>query len=407
MSWLIVVLCFLGGCLLSLVKIKWSVIKNTWRPHRGARKALLQPARPGRPSAKPHTLVRTGVPTPYSPRGDTHTEVERPRPPQANSAYCVEGAAGVERSTQPVRHLPVIDKGELTRNLQRVHRRRASSAQCISLVNTQRLAQSVRLPVISAEEVRQTLRAVRKAEAPATASTLRANAKYPLRGTKRQSVYERNEARSTIEFVRSGNRTDQLVPLVSTPESKDIPRSAVSDPPAVRVSQPSIMELPDPLDEVGGAPLSAAEADCSEMGDNYWSHLVSPAPSSAHASLSEACLKTTPAGVPASTPELSASQPSITVQSDIEPTVMLDPAEWKLSATLGTDNAHFIAKPPAVNHIYPVDPIAYLPSLTLLRPTDDVTVVCSEDALLERGILIEEKLAEFKVKVSVVDAYAA
>ncbi|OWY40459.1 cell division protein FtsK [Xenophilus sp. AP218F] len=47
-----------------------------------------------------------------------------------------------------------------------------------------------------------------------------------------------------------------------------------------------------------------------------------------------------------------------------------------------------------------------LPPLGLLRPADIATVTCSEDELLERGILIEEKLAEFKVKVSVVDAYA-
>ncbi|WP_293764288.1 DNA translocase FtsK [uncultured Aquitalea sp.] len=47
-----------------------------------------------------------------------------------------------------------------------------------------------------------------------------------------------------------------------------------------------------------------------------------------------------------------------------------------------------------------------LPGLDLLRPADEAQVVCSDDELLERGILIEEKLAEFKVKVSVVDAYA-
>ena len=47
-----------------------------------------------------------------------------------------------------------------------------------------------------------------------------------------------------------------------------------------------------------------------------------------------------------------------------------------------------------------------LPGLDLLRPAEEAAAVVSEDELLERGILIEEKLAEFKVKVSVVDAYA-
>jgi len=47
-----------------------------------------------------------------------------------------------------------------------------------------------------------------------------------------------------------------------------------------------------------------------------------------------------------------------------------------------------------------------LPSLDLLKPADLNQATCPEEVLLERGIVIEEKLAEFKVKVSVVDAYA-
>nr|WP_236250750.1 DNA translocase FtsK [Chromobacterium phragmitis] len=47
-----------------------------------------------------------------------------------------------------------------------------------------------------------------------------------------------------------------------------------------------------------------------------------------------------------------------------------------------------------------------LPGLDLLRPADAAQEACNQDELLERGIVIEEKCAEFKVKVSVVDAYA-
>ncbi|PXX50436.1 DNA translocase FtsK [Aquitalea magnusonii] len=65
--------------------------------------------------------------------------------------------------------------------------------------------------------------------------------------------------------------------------------------------------------------------------------------------------------------------------------------------------------PPAAAHRSSL-PVIYgedcLPGLDLLRPAEEATTVVSEDELLERGILIEEKLAEFKVKVSVVDAYA-
>ena len=47
-----------------------------------------------------------------------------------------------------------------------------------------------------------------------------------------------------------------------------------------------------------------------------------------------------------------------------------------------------------------------LPSLALLRPADDAKPTQTDDELLDRGIIIEEKLAEFKVKVNVLDAYA-
>ncbi len=50
---------------------------------------------------------------------------------------------------------------------------------------------------------------------------------------------------------------------------------------------------------------------------------------------------------------------------------------------------------------------AFLPSVRLLYPPQlDQQSVLSEEMLLEKSILIEEKLGEFKVKVSVVDAYA-
>lgn len=47
-----------------------------------------------------------------------------------------------------------------------------------------------------------------------------------------------------------------------------------------------------------------------------------------------------------------------------------------------------------------------LPSLALLRPADDEKPSQTDEELLDRGIIIEEKLAEFKVKVNVLDAYA-
>ena len=64
------------------------------------------------------------------------------------------------------------------------------------------------------------------------------------------------------------------------------------------------------------------------------------------------------------------------------------------------------AVPPPAPRPSPVWDDSCLPSLDLLRPADPPREVCSEESLIERGIVIEEKLGEFKVKVSVVDACA-
>ncbi|WP_374420774.1 DNA translocase FtsK [Chromobacterium sp.] len=78
------------------------------------------------------------------------------------------------------------------------------------------------------------------------------------------------------------------------------------------------------------------------------------------------------------------------------------PGDWALQAQAEVERAAE-PTPPKPRPVY--DDYG-LPGLDLLRPADEATVSCSEEELLERGIVIEEKLAEFKVKVSVVDAYA-
>lgn len=48
----------------------------------------------------------------------------------------------------------------------------------------------------------------------------------------------------------------------------------------------------------------------------------------------------------------------------------------------------------------------WLPPLSLLYPADSAVAPMSQDDLIDGGIMIEEKLAEFRVKVNVLDAYA-
>jgi DNA segregation ATPase FtsK/SpoIIIE, S-DNA-T family len=68
------------------------------------------------------------------------------------------------------------------------------------------------------------------------------------------------------------------------------------------------------------------------------------------------------------------------------------------------------SKPPTPAPLPPAEPIHYsddfMPALSLLHPPDPAIETISQDDLLDRGILIEEKLAEFRVKASVLDAYA-
>ncbi|MCX7208011.1 MAG: DNA translocase FtsK [Proteobacteria bacterium] len=68
------------------------------------------------------------------------------------------------------------------------------------------------------------------------------------------------------------------------------------------------------------------------------------------------------------------------------------------------------SKPPTPAPLPPAEPFHYsddfMPALSLLHPPDPAIETISQDDLLDRGILIEEKLAEFRVKASVLDAYA-
>ncbi|WP_240902460.1 DNA translocase FtsK [Aquitalea denitrificans] len=109
-----------------------------------------------------------------------------------------------------------------------------------------------------------------------------------------------------------------------------------------------------------------------------------------------------------------ASPDASVVQSALMGTEATDPAGYAPASAVPPGTTPDAAQPwslpaPAAVHRSSL-PVIYgedcLPGLDLLRPAEEATAVVSEDELLERGILIEEKLAEFKVKVSVVDAYA-
>ena len=61
---------------------------------------------------------------------------------------------------------------------------------------------------------------------------------------------------------------------------------------------------------------------------------------------------------------------------------------------------------PPTLHLAQGAAVTYVPPPSLLHPADCAVAPVSQDDLIDGGILIEEKLAEFRVKVNVQDAYA-
>ena len=170
----------------------------------------------------------------------------------------------------------------------------------------------------------------------------------------------------------------------------DTTATVAANPPATPAAAAAI-----PAAASGTAVPSAAVEHGIQRGDIVW-HLLDDEPDSA------------PPPSPTAAP--AAANPGLVWQLIDEPaapataTPAAAAAPWASSAA--EPQASLALATPARPHIPVVYGDACLPSLDLLRPPEVHKAVQSEDYLIERGILIEEKCAEFKVKVAVVDAYA-
>ncbi|MFP5211979.1 MAG: DNA translocase FtsK, partial [Acidobacteriota bacterium] len=107
-----------------------------------------------------------------------------------------------------------------------------------------------------------------------------------------------------------------------------------------------------------------------------------------------------PGALPATTPESYAAEPTIEPPAPVATAnggpVPAEPLR-SFQDTSAVRNNPF---PPELSDS------EVLPPLSLLHPADSAVATVSQDDLIEGGILIEEKLAEFRVKVNVQDAYA-
>ncbi|GGP22456.1 hypothetical protein GCM10010970_25320 [Silvimonas iriomotensis] len=106
-----------------------------------------------------------------------------------------------------------------------------------------------------------------------------------------------------------------------------------------------------------------------------------------------------PAAVPLQPPAPAWQSPAASVAAELAASGDYQPSAW------ATD----LINRPAPAPVPPPRPLydeSCLPSLDLLLPPAQAIDPISQDELIDRGIVIEEKLAEFKVKVSVLDAFA-
>ncbi len=341
-----------------------------------------------------------------------------------------------ERRSKPVeaRDLPLIDHDELARNLQ--SRTRISQSE-----PAQASRQDSHLPMIDPDEVRANLRMIHgdrvlkrePVSLPPRSMPLANEPVMPRRVTNPvrsvpsgagqvdpvslDDIDETPESDWSLTshylaaLHRQQERSAARKESVKPPPVASAPAEPVSDRPVVPVIHampdaeprtPVVKDTsPEPVPEPVATPLVVAQP-------------VVPAPP-------EEVLPeqpdVTPAAV-AATPEVPwvwewqdppAQAPQAAVPVSPEPQDLPVSAPVVVPDSLPAAEAAPLAPqtPPRTAHALPV---VYgescLPVLELLRPAEAETITVSEESLIERGILIEEKLSEFKVKVSVVDAYA-
>ncbi|MBV8647213.1 MAG: cell division protein FtsK [Paludibacterium sp.] len=337
--------------------------------------------------------------------GRLRTPVAKPAP---TAPLPVIGPAEVEQNLQSIgsrlrdggdttgseRVLPVIGAAEVEQNLSSIGARWRDGGEAL---NAERI-----LPVIDADEVRESLRQIHgqrwRDRGRAGGDTSPAVAEnVPVSPLLRQPA----DIRRSASFVPApsaeppvAEAEDAFVPPASVPRAAPPRPAALEIHPAVStrtfsvapepVTRPVIPDIQPAMRAPQSVPVAPAAAMPMprESEEATASDVRSPFTADEAAKLIWTSIEERPEIVREAPPPFAA-----------EPEVIAPPAAAPQPQP----------KPQSVLRDWsPSD----LPSLALLRPAEAQQVREDEDALIERGIVIEEKLAEFKVKVSVVDAYA-
>jgi S-DNA-T family DNA segregation ATPase FtsK/SpoIIIE len=317
----------------------------------------------------------------------------------------------------PVEPLPVIGPAEVEQNLQSIAMRAR---------DTDESAVDRPLPLIDADQVRASLRQIHGARwrprasddvAPPEAAT-RAGLPHAETAAQASPLLRRpHEPSRPARFVPAPVAPPLAAPPVEppplgVPRARPVPPTAVEVYPAVpsrpapsvvppampapRAAIPDILPSMPVVSVPTPAPVSVAMPEArfaQDLATNSAEPLgAEPArPCQAEADAKVEREPAAPGLIWTSIEERAASK-----AEPVSPVVALPDGAADLSAAAQSERQALLRE------WQPTD----LPSLALLRAAETPQARDDEEALIERGIVIEEKLAEFKVKVSVVDAYA-
>ncbi|WP_281284945.1 DNA translocase FtsK [Chitinolyticbacter meiyuanensis] len=393
-------------------------LEQTWSSRHGWRERL---------AARWATPVVDDAP-PVDMADDIATPLPRPRPaPMAEEAAVVEPVArdiaplpepsaptAWSRAPTPRRELPRIELPHLMENLQRATRSRpAPAAQ----------PQQASLPLIEPAEIRARLReihgerlaspapapssAAAKPVAPASRTVVRPAAPRPNLASAQSTQLELIVASAQLETAPI------TVEPIARPLHAPLPLPlAVEPPPAVLAAELTIELPPTPTPATPLAEPEQKPALAWPSLETISTMQRAMAPVPAEIDVIEAA--EVPVVVPWAEPTAETAMPALPGAPwlDAAPEPIAPAQPWtEEAAAPAAWAADLIARRAVAPAPAPrTEPRHYdegmLPGVALLTPPSPQLIAMSDEELIERGILIEERLAEFKVKVRVLDAYA-
>ncbi|MFC7419161.1 DNA translocase FtsK [Iodobacter arcticus] len=366
-------------------------------------------------SPSPHRTQRgaaSAVPTPLPPHAQPTSPIALNSQPPIHKDELFQHFKNTTPAAAPAANpLPLIDLSQIRQHLQSDHRVK-------SHIERPRPSAPAALPLIASEEIHQRLSAIHgKTTEPAPLPSRSPKVSTPIKASPR--LFQLGPKIAPPLVTRTEPTFSDLPlspPLANIAEQEIALTSALSvAPPADTIAAPvplhwepsetitlqAIIE-PEPLPSPTPAVVLLLEEPeaISPPPALYQAPLV-PTMASLLIEPDVIATSTIPepleaAAIPAPIP---ANTPTPIVAATVQATRPSTP-----------ENALTWSKPPTPAPRPPAEPVHYsddfMPSLSLLHPPDPAIETISQDDLLDRGILIEEKLAEFRVKASVLDAYA-